>query len=312
MEERPIVPSPSAAAIEPQVSPADAPSEESTTMPKQAKRSPKKTQRPPKKTQLSRSFLHSAAADHVAAAVAAATFTQRGTTANFVVSFAGSLGASGPVLADAVLATCEADFNRLQGWFGNIAIADLPFQVFIQPGRNGASHATCAATALSCDAFDGTDADLVRSLVVAEADEVFMANQAAGWDCGGSNGEALSRVLAAEIYPNELMPPGLGVTFASAEFWLESDRPDFVNNTDPTDRNFVSIGCGALFINFLRFQLGYGLDQIVQAAGATLGETYQTLTGQTDGFEQLSSLLATQYPPGQGPYGLSNDNPFPI
>jgi hypothetical protein len=40
-------------------------------------------------------------------------------------------------------------------------------------------------------------------LVVAEADEVFMNGFGHGWDCGASNGEALSRILAAEIYPQE-------------------------------------------------------------------------------------------------------------
>src|ERR1035437_8507363 len=215
------------------------------------------------------------------------------------------------MLADAVLATCEADYNRLLGWFGNISIGSLPFNIYIQPGANGASHYGCAGTALYCDAFDGTDKDLIRSLVVAEADEVFMANQAAGWDCGGSNGEALSRILAAEIYPNELTPPGQGITFASAPSWLKSNRPDWIDSTEGSDRNFESIGCGTLFINWLRFQLGYSLNQIVQAGGATLGATYQKLTGRQDGYARFSNLIAEHYPPGSTG-GLTNDNPFPL
>ena len=110
-----------------------------------------------------------------------------------MVSYDTSLGGNGPTLANAVLANCERDYTSLQGWFGGITPAGLPFQVHIQPGANGASHATCAATGLNCDAFNETDNDLISSLVVAEADEVFMANQAAGWDCGANNGEALSR-----------------------------------------------------------------------------------------------------------------------
>jgi hypothetical protein len=238
--------------------------------------------------------------------------TQRGSTANFVVSYTNNLGAEGPALADAVLQTCEADYQKLQGWLGNIPIQSLPFTVVIQPGSNGASHATCLATGLNCDAFTGKDPDLIRSLVVAEADEVFMANQAKGWNCGGSNGEALSRVLAAEIYPAELSPPALGGgTFATGPAWLQSDRPDFVTVTDQTDRNFVSTGCGALFINYLRHQLGYTLDQIVQAAGATLADTYQTLTGRADGWDQFSALIAAHFPPGTSA-GLTDDNPFPL
>jgi len=259
-----------------------------------------------------RVFAHSSAGPQAAAAAVGDVFTQRGVTENFVVSYAASLGDNGPTLADAVLATCEADFARLQDWFGNIPIAGLPFNVFIQSGRNGASHATCADTGLFCDAFTGTDADLVRSLVVAEADEVFMDNQAAGWNCGFNNGEALSRVLAAEIYPAELTPPGTGVTFASGEAYLDSSRDDFINQNDRTDTNFPSIGCGTLFINWLRSQLGFTLNQIVQGGGATLAATYQNLTGQNDGFQRFSDLLAANFPPGAGPYGLANDNPFPL
>jgi hypothetical protein len=260
-----------------------------------------------------RVFAHSAAGAQVAAAaVADETYVQRGTTDNFVVSYAESLGDNGPTLADAVLATCERDLAQLQAWFGNIAIANLPFNVFIKPGSGGASHATCADTSMFCDAFTGTDADLVRSLVVAEADEVFMDNQGAGWNCGFNNGEALSRVLAAEIYPAELTPPGTGVTFASGEAYLESNRDDFVDQNDETDQNFESIGCGTLFINWLRFQLGFSLGQIVQGGGATLADTYQNLTGRTDGFQVFSDLLAANFPPGSGPYGLTNDNPFPL
>ena len=254
-----------------------------------------------------RVLLHGAAGEIqlAAAEAAAATSVRQGSTAHFVVFYDQGLGPDGPNLADAVLATCEADYNYLQGWFGNIPIGGLPFNVYIQPGANGASHADCAATALYCDAFNKTDPDLVRSLVVAEADEVFMANQGAGWNCGGSNGEALSRILSAAIYPQELN------SFATASKWLKSDRSDWVDSTEGTDRHSESIGCGTLFINWLRFQLGYGLGQIVPAGGATLGATYQKLTGRQDGYARFSNLIAEHYPPGSSG-DLTNDNPFPL
>src|SRR5215467_5674566 len=239
---------------------------------------------------------------------------QQGSTAHFVVSYDPRL-ANGAALADAVLETCEADYNRLQGWFGNINIGGLPFSVLIKPGSNGARHNTCFATGLSCDAFNGNDADLERSLVVAEEDEVFMANQGAGWDCDASNGEALSRVLAVEIYPNELNPPGVG-SFATGPSWLLSNRPDWVSKTDPTAGtgpgfNPVSIGCGTLFINWLHYQLGYSLNSIVQAGGTTLQDTYQVLTGSANAFGPFLALLNENFPPGT-PVTLRNDNPFPM
>ncbi len=238
-------------------------------------------------------------------AAARKRFTRRGKTAHFVVSFDKRLGANGPKLADAVLATCERDFTALQGYFGGITPARLPFKILIVPGNGGASHTSCPATEIRCDAFDGTAADLMRMLVVAETDEVFMANQAAGWDCGASNGEGLSRILAAELYPASLNG------FATGAAWLDSNRPDFVSQTDPSDTNFVSTGCATLFLNYLRHQLGFPWPRIVQAGGATLAETYRRLTGKADAFAPFAALLAKRFPPGQAS-GLANDNPFPI
>jgi hypothetical protein len=235
----------------------------------------------------------------------AAILKKQGSTTHFVVFYDDGLGANGPTVAQAVLSTAEADFTALQGWFGGITPSNLPFVINIVPGQGGASHANCAATTLNCDAFDGTNSDLVRMLVVAEADEVFMAAQNKGWDCGASNGEGLSRVLATERYPAQLDG------FATASSWLDSNRPDFVSSTDPTDRSFVSTGCATLFINYLRFQLGHSLESIVQAGGTTLQATYNTLTGSSNAFAPFKALLDAHFPPGT-PVNLANDNPFPL
>src|ERR1700687_2151592 len=153
-------------------------------------------------------------------------YTQRGTTPNINVFFENALDAIRPGLADAVLANCERDYAALQGFFGAITPPGLPFNVYVVTGDFGAYHATCAATEMHCAAFDGTNQDLVRMLVVAEADEVFIDAQGVGWDCGYSNGEALSRALATELYPAQLDG------FASASAWLDSPRQDFVNQND--------------------------------------------------------------------------------
>jgi hypothetical protein len=234
-------------------------------------------------------------------------YTQRGTTANFIVYFENAL-AAGAALADAVLATCEGDLAALQALFGGPQLPGLPFKVYVVAGDFGAYHATCAATEMHCAAFDGTNQDLVRMLVVAEADEVFMDAQGVGWNCGYSNGEALSRVLATELYPAQLDG------FATGSGWLNSVRDDFVNKNDPTDQTYESIGCAALFINYLRNQTGflYPLNQIVQRGGQTLTETYQNLTGnQDDPFPAFSALLSTKFPIGSQA-NWADDNPFPI
>ena len=235
-------------------------------------------------------------------AAAAGPETQRGTTQHFTVYYVNSLGANGSALADAVLASCEQSYASLQNFFGGITPAGLPFVVHIQPGFNGASHASCASTDMRCDAFNGTDGVLENMLVVAEADEVFMADQGRGWDCGASNGEALSRVLAAEL---------TGENFATASSWLNSERKNFVNQNDPTDVNPISTGCAALFINYLRSQLGFNLAQIVQAGGPTLAQTSVNLGGSSYPFEPFALLLELNFPSGT-PVNLGNDNPFPL
>jgi hypothetical protein len=182
----------------------------------------------------------------------------------------------------------------------------------VTAGSDGASHATCEATALSIGANSGP-LQFMRSLVIAEEDEVFEANFGQGWDCGASNGEGLSRVLANDMVPG-VEPQG----FVSPPVWLDgpSDitgilREDWVNKTDPTDVNYFSIGCSVLFLNWLRFQLNFTWAQIIAAGTPTLAGTYKNLTGQNDGFTQFMALIDQKFPPGQAS-GLTVDNPFPL
>jgi len=231
-------------------------------------------------------------------------YTLRGSSTTSDVSYDNSLGTKGQTLADDVLAQCDGDVGQVSTWFSGIAPGR--FTLFIDPGTFGAYHASCAATELHLAAFDGNNGDLVNMLNVAEVDEVFMAVQNAGWDCGASHGEGLSRVLAAERYPAQLDG------FASGAAWLDtSDRPDWVSMTEPTDTDYVSIGCAALFINFLCHQLGYSLTAIVAAGAPTLAQVYTNLTAKTDAFVAFSTLLQRRFPLGT-PSGLTTDNPFPI
>jgi len=144
------------------------------------------------------------------------------------------------------------------------------------------------------------------SLLVAEEDEVFEAFFGHGWGCGDSNGEGLSRILANEIYPN-VEPPN----FVSAPVWLDNGRPDYVNRTDATDTNYMSIGCSVLFLNWLHYQLNFSWKEIILAGAQTLAKTYKNLTGRTDGLERLKTLLQYHFPEGQ-PSGVTSDNVFPL
>ena len=229
----------------------------------------------------------------------------RGSTPHFNVYYDPSLGSDGATIADGVLVSCENEYAKLQTYFTGVAPAS--FNIILAAGIGGAYHYGCGATDLYCDAQTGPpNIDHSRMLVVAEEVEVFSAQQGAGWNCGASNGEGLSRVLATLMYPAQLDG------FNSAASWLDtSDRPDFVDTNDPTDRNYVSIGCSVLFLNWLRYELKYGWEAIVGAGASTLSGTYTKLTGQSDGWTRFSTQLAARYPVGT-PSGLADDNSFPL
>ncbi len=232
--------------------------------------------------------------------------TLRGSTANFNVYYDPGLGANGPIIADGVLASCENEYAYLQVQFGGISAG--PFNIIIAAGIGGAYHYGCSATDIYCDADTSAspDVDHTRMLVVAEEVEVFSAVQNMGWNCAASNGEGISRILATELYPAELDG------FTSAAAWLDAaGRPDFVNVNDPTDRNYLSIGCSVLFLNYLHYQLAYSWTHIVCAGGATLAETYTRLTGRTDGLERFKALLQIYFPEGT-PSHVTTDNVFPL
>jgi hypothetical protein len=131
-----------------------------------------------------------------------------------------------------------------------------------------------------------------------------MATQAKGFNCAASNGEALSRVIPTVLYP-ALLP-----LFSTGNAWMNSSRPDWVTNTDPTDQDAVSVGCGTLFLNYLVHQLGYSWKQVIGAAAPTLAQTAAKL-GVTNAFADFSSLLARYFQPGSSVH-LPNDNPFPL
>lgn len=173
-------------------------------------------------------------------------------------------------------------------------------------GSGGAFHATCASTVLTCDAkvIPALQSEKTSALAVAEMVEVYEDTQAGGWDCGRSNGEGLSRVVAAALYP------GVMDDYAVASAWLSSYRPDYVNVTGPSDTDTLSVACSVIFLNYLHYVLRYGWGQICQSPGATLTQTYTKLTGDNqDPFPHFKVLLDNKYPPGQQ-VKLSSDNPW--
>jgi hypothetical protein len=79
---------------------------------------------------------------------------------------------------------------------------------------------------------------------------VFSAAQGLGWNCGDTNGEGLSRVLAEELYP------GVLDAFHTADAWLDSSRPDYVSDGVGNDQDGLSNGCAVVFLYYLHYVLG--------------------------------------------------------
>jgi hypothetical protein len=242
---------------------------------------------------------------------------QFGTTTNFVILYDSTLSGmggqpDGAGLSQAVLDYCEYDLARLQVLFGNVALSSLPINIQVLPatptqGGGWNNGVNLIKTYVNTN----TTTTSLPALVVAELGEILMTQQNMGWIEGWSNGEALSRVLGALLYPQD----AIGFSGGAAS-WLNSSspstRPDWVSNVDQTDQNGVSYGCGMLFLNYLAYQLNYKWTSIIQAAAPatkTLGETAQLL-GTPNAWTAFSQLMATQFP--NPVLGNQTDDPYPI
>ena len=241
--------------------------------------------------------------------------------------------------AAALPSAFEADFATLCGWFGiplgngfgpsNRVIVTL--SKTIRGASNGGYNTNNPSMTVNVN-LGGTQ-DSVVSLFVAEMIEILMSFPGKWrWQAGDSGGEGLSRVAADLLHP--LSAPSTVNNNVNA--WLASDP-----TTDPTaavadsefrkdwvsanftggplkaggnvagDQDSYSFGCSMLFINYLRDQLGYSMDQIAQNGTGTLDGTYRAISHATlPGFPQFKRLLDVHFP---GPGRKSNsDNPFPL
>src|SRR5271166_1795450 len=134
----------------------------------------------------------------------------------------------------------------------------------------GATDGTGGADHMSCDYVNGAaievcasfgQSERVSGLFEAELSECSMGGNL----CGENTGEALSRWCASVVSGNALSD------FATAPTWAQDGMPDYVDQTDPTDQDADSIGCGMAFLSWLMSQ-GQSLNAIAQAM-VQLGDT---------------------------------------
>ena len=172
----------------------------------------------------------------------------------------------------------------------------------------GATDGTGGADHMSCDYVNGGaievcasfgQSDRVSGLFEAELSECSMGGNL----CGENTGEALSRWCASVISGNALSD------FATAPTWAQDGMPNYVDQTDPTDQNPDSTGCGMAFLSWLMSQ-GYSLSAIAQEMvslkdAGTLAQLYANLTSDSaskawPNFQAAASAL----PP------ITTDDPF--
>jgi hypothetical protein len=264
--------------------------------------------------------------------------TGGGTTTHYQFQYDSALTTGGlePARTNAVIAKCEADFNLMKGWFGNIELS-YPYPISILVANLGGGAGWGPPITLK---GGGGNADFLRDLLVAEVTEMFMLAQGRGWFAPDSSneqssGEGLSHFLNEQFEIGDGRAPGLAF---NAGIWLNSSLPtsnpsstrigpapasydygaryDYVNNILEYDHsNSPASGCSVMFLWYLFTQLGYTTAQICQAAASTLGGVYRNLTGETgDPFPFFKLLLDNAYPPDTVSTipGTNPDNPFPL
>ena len=251
-----------------------------------------------------------------------------GTSANFDYKY-------DDTLADAAVAKqraqyflsslfCEQDLTTLESWFavsGGFGATNRITALIARSGGLGSNggYQTGGATTTQVAPFNGSaqgepvtlSQAQCRAVLVAELSEVLMSyrNQTTGvttWEAGHSQGEALSTVCEALLHPDGYYAPAnLGPRINT---WLTTTPlPNFIDNVDPTDKNFVSIGCGVMFLYFLMYECDLRIGQIITAGGLSLADKFQQLTGTAGAWNAFSGVVEKWYTIAKGNAPTSDD-----
>jgi hypothetical protein len=217
---------------------------------------------------------------------------------------------SGSALAQGVVDYCEYDYARLCALFGVTLPAQcLPIAVnIVAAGQNSPAAENDGAGTIpnglppTITVFIGPTTGYPFTLnpdVVAEEAEILMVRQGRGWNPSWSSGEALSRVSAQILYPSAAALTATGSSWFNSA--THQNPADWVDNVEQTDQDFVSIGCGSLFLNYLAYQLNYTWPAIIGAGApttSTLAETANILGVAAPVYQNFVSLLQSSFPTG--------------
>jgi hypothetical protein len=173
----------------------------------------------------------------------------------------------------------------------------------------------------------GTPIQLARYLLVAEVSEMFMRSFSF-YTFGpwfrfgeGNKGEALSRFLSTQLllsaYPGIMALPTLRVgSWNVSNSWLNSDRANWLEaNDEDIDPASPKIGCGTLFLFYLHDQLGFRIEDIINAGGGHLSNVYENLTHDSwaNAWPKFSGIVNAHYPlTATSDYEPPLDTMFPV
>jgi hypothetical protein len=164
-----------------------------------------------------------------------------------------------------------------------------------QPGAQLAQQVltTVAKTYADCQMFFNTPGEPINVIIAAVnnvTDGSGGAYHNSCWDCGASNGEALSRFLAQQTSGG---PDGALAEYATGPQWDAVGRPNWIDATAPTDQDAVSTGCGVVYLYWMLGR-GFTPNQITQAGcpDGTLRSNYAALTGKTSAWTDFEAALA--------------------
>jgi hypothetical protein len=200
--------------------------------------------------------------------------------------------------ADRIVAANDALFGTTGG--------EVSVIVFALSGR---TDGTGGANHMGCDYATGAAIEVCASFAsstrVSALFAAMLSECSSGGNlCGTSVGEALSRWCAAVISNNAL------ADFATAPQWAQDGMPPFVDQTDSSDLNVDSTGCGMAFLSWLMSQ-GHSLSNIAQALvslgdTATLAQLYAKLSSdsESNAWPKFTSAVNTLQ------NGVTTDDPF--
>jgi hypothetical protein len=281
-----------------------------------------------------------------------------GRTKHYIVAYDDTLGTVGLTATKVFLDNCERDYDRMSSWFGGmdpiypIVILFVDTDAMFDTWTPGDLFKTVfIGGPRSEDPSDPHAMQHLRQAAVAEVSEIFMQAYGGDWwldtcsyflgfgpfgDCTrteGSRGEGLSRFLAVQAMVADGMIDATPSSGAVLPDWLNSERPNYIDDNPPTPLIAKVNGCTTAFMYYLHYQRKYSINSIIVAGKTTWRVTYSSdsghlitsieppslrglyrnLTGgSTDAWDSFNNLVSQYYPKRGDHYDVPGDNLFPV